>query len=182
MIPDKILYKIFLEGDITAFEELVIRYRHNLVYFILQFLKDYYSSEDIAQEVFAYIYLHPDRYSTEYEFKTFLFMLGKRRAIDYLRKISKKNEVSIEQLQLTDMQSLEDIIYNKEASIVLKHAIVGMKPEYSQVIILQYLNGFSLGEIAAIMDRSTGSVKVLSHRARGKLKASLEKGGWSYEV
>lgn len=182
MIPDKTLYKVFLEGDISAFEELVIRYRHNLVYFILQFLKDYHSSEDIAQEVFAYIYLHPDRYSSDYEFKTYLFMLGKRRAIDYIRKLNRTKIVSVEEMQLEDLSSLEEIIYRKEDSLVLKKAVKELKTEYRKVVVLQYLNGFSLAEIAAIMDKSVGSVKVISHRAKVKLKEILEKGGWSYEI
>lgn len=81
MISDKSLYSSFLEGDISSFEELVIRHRHSLVYFIMQYVKSYQMAEDIAQEVFAYIYIKSEMYSTEYTFKTFLFMLGKRRAI-----------------------------------------------------------------------------------------------------
>jgi RNA polymerase sigma-70 factor (ECF subfamily) len=50
------------------------------------------------------------------------------------------------------------------------------------VVVLQYLNGFSLAEIAGVMDKSVGSVKVISHRAKLKLKEILEKGGWSYEI
>jgi DNA-directed RNA polymerase specialized sigma24 family protein len=57
-----------------------------------------------------------------------------------------------------------------------------MKPEYGQAIILLYLNGFSLAEVAAIMDKPVSSVKVLSHRARKKLKDILQKGGWAYEI
>lgn len=182
MIPDKTLYKAFLEGDISGFEELVLRHRHNLVYFIMQYLKDFQSSEDIAQEVFAYIYLHPDRYLTKYEFKTYLFMLGKRRAIDYLRKHRRVDMVSVEEVQLEDVKSLEEIIYRNENSAAIREALKEMKPEYSQAIILLYLNGFSLTETAAIMDKPVSSVKVLSHRAKNKLKQILLKGGCAYEI
>ncbi len=182
MIPDKTLYKAFLEGDIAGFEELVLRYRHNLVYFIMQYLKDFHSAEDIAQEVFAYIYLHPDRYLPEYEFKTYLFMLGKRRAIDYLRKSSKINLLSVDDLQLEDIKSLEDIIYRQENSMAIREALKEMKSEYSQVIILMYLNGFSMAEVAVIMEKTVSSVKVLAHRAKLKLKEILLKGGCAYEI
>ncbi|SHO43244.1 RNA polymerase sigma factor [Anaerocolumna xylanovorans] len=182
MIPDKTLYRAFLEGDISGFEELVLRHRHNLVYFIMQYLKDFHTAEDMAQEVFAYIYLHPDRYLTKYEFKTYLFMLGKRRAIDYLRKNSRVNMVSVDDLQLEDAKSLEDIIYQNENSKAVQEAIKEMKPEYSQAIILLYLNGFSLAETAAIMDKPVSSIKVLSHRAKNKLKEILQKGGYAYEI
>lgn len=42
MISDKSLYSSFLDGNISSFEELVIRHRHGLVYFIMQYIKSYH--------------------------------------------------------------------------------------------------------------------------------------------
>lgn len=182
MDSDKILYQAFLEGDISAFEELVLRYRHNLVYFILQFLKDYQSAEDIAQEVFAYIYVNPGRYSNTYQFKTYLFMLGKRRAIDFIRKNSSRKFVPLEEFEAEDIHSLEDIIFQKESAVWMKQAMKKLKPEYQQVLVLIYLNGLSVAEAAEVMDRSTAATKVLSHRAKKSLKRILEEGGVEYEI
>ncbi len=177
MDSDKILYQAFLEGDISAFEELVLRYRHNLVYFILQFLKDYQSAEDIAQEVFAYIYVNPERYSSSYQFKTYLFMLGKRRAIDFLRKYRSRKYVPLEDVEVEEIHSLEDIIFQKESARLIKQAIQEMKPEYRQVLVLIYLNGLSIAETAEVMNRSVAAIKVLSHRAKKSLKEILGEGG-----
>ncbi|MDF2512546.1 MAG: polymerase, sigma-24 subunit, subfamily [Herbinix sp.] len=182
MDSDKILYQDFLDGDTSAFEELVLRYRHNLVYFMMQFLKDYQNSEDIAQEVFAYIYLNPQNYSSNYQFKTYLFMLGKRRAIDFLRKNSRKKLIPLEDIEAEDIQSLEEIIYKKEDAGRLKQAMNGLKPEYRQVLVLIYLNEFSMAETAEVMKRSVAATKVLSHRAKKSLKMILEKGGIGYEI
>ena len=182
MISDKSLYYSFLEGDIPSFEELVIRYRHSLVYFIMQYVKSYQIAEDIAQEVFAYIYIKPEQYSTDYVFKTFLFMLGKRRAIDFIRKESKYQTIPLEEADLSDTNSLADIIFKRDDMAILKKHINELKPEYRQVIILIDLNGLSLAETAKIMDKSVSSIKVLSHRAKKRLKQIMEKGGYSYEV
>ncbi len=184
MDSDKILYQAFLEGDISAFEELVLRYRHNLVYFILQYLRDYQSAEDIAQEVFAYIYVNPGKYSSAYQFKTYLFMLGKRRAIDFLRKSRGGRLISLEEAEIEaeDTNSLEEIIYRRENASLLREAMKEMRPEYRQVLVLIYLNGFSVAEAAEIMQRSVAATKVLSHRAKKSLKTILEKGGVAYEI
>lgn len=182
MNSDKILYNAFCKGDIPAFEELVIRHRHSLVYFLMQYLKNYHNAEDIAQEVFAFIYVNPENYSSEYEFKTYLFMLGKRRAIDFLRKNKKYDYVSMEDTELEDIYSLEEVIYQKENTTLIKDAIKEIKPEYSKALLLIYINGFSLADTAAIMDMSVGAVKVLSHRAKKKLRQILEKGGKPYEI
>lgn len=182
MISDKTLYSSFLKGDISSFEELVIRYRHSLVYFIMQYVKSYQIAEDIAQEVFAYIYINPERYSMDYVFKTFLFLLGKRRAIDFIRKESRLQSIQLKEADLKDSTSLDDIIYKREDIAVLRDYINELKPQYRQVIILIDLNGLSLAETAKIMDKSVSAIKVLSHRAKKRLKQIIEKGGFSYEV
>lgn len=182
MISDKVLYSSFLDGNIASFEELVIRHRHSLVYFIMQYVNSYQIAEDIAQEVFAYIYVHPERYSTDYEFKTYLFMLSKRRAIDFYRKEAKIQSIQLEDADLKDTHTLEDIIFKREDIAILKDYISKLKPEYRQVIILIDINGLSLAETAKIMNKSVSSIKVLSHRAKKRLKQIMERGGFSYEV
>ena len=182
MISDKTLYASFLEGDISSFEELVIRHRHSLVYFIMQSVKSYQVAEDIAQEVFAYIYMKPGQYCTEYAFQTFLFMLGKRRAIDFIRKEVKYAHTSLDELDIADAATLEELIFKKEESAYLRKYLNELKPEYRQVILLIDFHGFSLIETAKVMDKSVSAVKVLSHRAKKRLKQSLERGGFSYEI
>jgi RNA polymerase sigma-70 factor (ECF subfamily) len=182
MNSDKNLYQTFVQGDISAFEELVFRHRHNLTYFIMQYVKSYHISEDIAQEVFAYIYVNPDKYCSNYEFKTYLFMIGKRRAIDYLRKNSRYTFLSVEAAEVIDYDSLENAIFQKEKDKVLREALNELKEEYRIVLMLVYLNGLSLAETAVVMNKSVSSVKILSHRAKKRLKQVLEKGGKIYEI
>lgn len=181
MISDNLLYSSFLKGDILSFEKLVIRHRHSLIYFIMQYVKSYQIAEDIAQEVFAYIYINPERYSSDYVFKTFLFMLAKRRAIDFIRKESRIQSIQLEEADLRDSNSLDDIIFKKEDIALLRGYINELKPQYRQVIILIDLNGLSLAETAKIMNKSVAAIKVLSHRAKKRLKQIMEKGGYSYE-
>jgi RNA polymerase sigma-70 factor (ECF subfamily) len=57
-----------------------------------------------------------------------------------------------------------------------------LKPEYRQVLVLIYLNEFSMAETAEVMKRSVAATKVLSHRAKKSLKMILEKGGIGYEI
>lgn len=182
MNSDKNLYQSFAQGDISAFEELVFRHRHNLTYFIMQYVKSYHISEEIAQEVFAYIYVYPDKYSSKYEFKTYLFMLGKRRAIDYLRKNSRYTFLSVDAAHAVDYDSLENIIFQREKDKMIRAALDELKEEYRIVLMLVYLNGLSLAETAVVMNKSVSSVKILTHRAKKRLKQVLEKGGKVYEI
>ena len=62
---EKELYQEFLNGNKKSFEELVIKNKDKLIYFLQNYLKNIDISEDIAQDVFVYILIH----KTNYDFK-----------------------------------------------------------------------------------------------------------------
>lgn len=88
----------------------------------------------------------------------------------------------MEEINLVDTTALEEIIFKREDSAYLRKYLKELKPEYRQVILLIDFNGLSLLETAKVMDKSVSAIKVLSHRARKRLKQILEKGGFSYDV
>lgn len=83
---DKIEFQKYLDGDQKAFEYLILKYKDNLIYFILRYVKKIEIAEDLAQDVFVYVMLHKDQYNFSFSFKTYLFMIGKSRALNYLKK------------------------------------------------------------------------------------------------
>jgi len=58
----------------------------------------------------------------------------------------------------------------------IKEFIHRLPDNYSAVLVLNELEGFSINKIAEIMDISTGTVKVRLHRARARLKRELNLG------
>lgn len=182
MISDKSLYASFLEGDRSSFEELVLRHRHGMVYFLMPYVKSYETAEDLVQEVFAYIYLNPERYCEDYEFKTYLYMLGKRRTIDHLRKETKIEKVPLEESMNVDGSSFVETVHRRKNAEDLLKGLQELSPEDQKVISLIDLTGLSIAEAAKIMEKSVAAVKVQSHRAKKRLKKILLKGGFSYEV
>jgi len=180
MIDDKILYNNFLKGDISSFETLVITHKDNLIYFISRYTGgDIYSAEDIAQDVFAYIYVYKEKYNLDYSFKTFLFTLGKNKAIDHVRKQSKIKLVTFdkdnEQL-FYEIESLEDKVIRDENKKFLFSSLKKLKPEYERAIYLADFEELSYKEIGRILDKTLPQTKVLIHRARKSLRLIIEKG------
>lgn len=82
---DKILYKQFLEGDMSSFEALVMKYKNNLLYFIFKYVKQYEVAEDIFQDTITYMLSKKEIYDFNYSFKTFLYTVAKSRALNYIR-------------------------------------------------------------------------------------------------
>ena len=178
---DKELYNKYLNGQKEAFEKIVVKYKDRLIYFISKYTNNIYVAEDISQDVFVYILLNKDQYDFKYSLKTYLYMIAKCRAINYLKKESKI--VNIENLEelYKDSKSLEDDILNKVIDNKIKDNINKLKPSYQTVLELNLIEGFKYKEIAIIMNKNIGEIKILLHRAKKKLKKLLEEEGIKYE-
>lgn len=181
-ISDKELYKNYLAGDNSAFEELVKRHKEHIIYFIARYTKNTDIAEDISQDVFVYLLLHKEQFDFKYSFKTYLYMIAKCRAINYLKKERRAiSGLDYNNLYIED-NNLEEIVYKNEALQNIRRVINKLKPDYQAVICLTSLEGFKYKEVAKIMDKNVGQVKVMLNRAKRKLKEALEKEGFSYEV
>ena len=179
---DKELYQKYLVGSNSAFEELVKRYKDHIIYFISRYTKNTQIAEDISQDVFVYILLHKDQYDFKYSFKTYLYMIAKCRAINYLKKEKRIIKTcDLNNLYIED-NDLEEIIYKNEKSKNIRKVINKLNPDYQAVIYLASLEGFKYKEVAKIMDKNVGQVKVMLNRAKRKLKEALEREGFSYEI
>lgn len=175
MDEDKILYRKFLEGnDEKAFEKLILKYKNNLVYFIFKYVKDKEISEDIFQEVAIYLLERKEVFDFKYSFKTFLYMVAKSKALNYLR--DNKNNLSLhtqEENLYVEEEILEEMIFSEELKEKFKNILSKMKPEHQMVVYLTMIEELSYEETAKIMDKSISQIKNLVHRARTKLKRLL---------
>ncbi|WP_167955772.1 RNA polymerase sigma factor [Anaerosporobacter faecicola] len=181
---DQERYHRFMKGDISGFEELVLEYKNPLILFIHRYVKDLHLAEDLAQDVFVDIYVYKERYDQKLGFKTYLFTIGRNKAIDLLRKKHPlQGYVSLE--DRVEQASEEDKLWNhlmqKERKEQVQAAFEQMKEEYVTVLLLIDFEQFTYIEAAQIMHKSLGQIKVLVHRARKSLRKILEKEGFVYE-
>lgn len=181
MEKDKVLYRKFLKGDEKSFDVLMNRYMEKLIYFINGFVKNLDVSEDLAQDVFVYILLNKKHYDFKYSLKTYLFMIGKSRALNYLKKNSKIIELDNKDF-LIDEDEIEEIIFKKEKNKRVRDVIKQLPLEQRQAVYLADIEEISYKEICDILDISMSKAKTLIHRGRQKLKKMLnEKGIRCYE-
>lgn len=169
MEKDKILYKSFLEGDKNALQELVMNYKNNLIYFISRFVKNIDISEDIFQDVVVYILENKEYYDFKYSFKTFLYMIAKSKACNYIKQ-NKGIENIDDNEELQEANLLEEIILNKERKQKVQNIMNKMSQEYQLVIYLTQVEELSYRETAAIMEKKESQIKKLSYNARKKLR------------
>ena len=181
-LTDKELYQKYLRGDNNAFEEIVKKYKDHIIYFISRYTKNTDIAEDISQDVFVYLLVNKEQYDFKYSFKTYLYMIAKCRAINYINREKRAiSGLNYENLYIED-NDLEEIVYKNEKTKEIRKVINKLKPDYQAVICLTSLEGFKYKEVAKIMDKNVGQIKVMLNRAKKKLKEALEKEGFSYEI
>lgn len=175
MDEDKKLYDMFLNGNNKSFENLILKYKNNLIYFICRYVKNIDVAEDIFQEVMLFILEKKDYYNFDYSFKTYIYMIAKSKALDYIKK--EKRTESIEKLDFDfeDAKLLEDIILTKERQTKIQNVMKKMSVEYQLVIYLTQIEGLSYRETALILDKTENNIKALAFNARKKLKKLLIK-------
>ena len=146
---EKELYQEFLNGNKSSFEELVIKNKDKLIYFLQNYLKNIDISEDIAQDVFVYILIHKTNYDFKYSFRTYLYTIGKSKAINYIKrekKIIYSDEV-LNNMQLHDKEELEEKVFRTERTRNIKDDMNKLKKEYKIAIYLADIEGLSYKEI-----------------------------------
>lgn len=170
-------YRRFLMGDQEAFDEIIRDYRSPLTFFINGFVHDSMIAEDIAIDVFTYILLHPGAYNGKTQFKTYLFMLGRSRALDHLRHQKRFATLSLsEAAAAEDLKSLEDAVIKNERDQRLYKAIKTLPEKMRTAVHLVYFEGLSYEEAAVVMKKSKKQVDNLLYRAKGLLRLQLEDG------
>lgn len=169
-------YLRFVNGDKSAFTELVKEYTNGLMLFINCIVGDIHIAEEAADETFLKLYVKKPRYKSEYSFKTWLYTIGKNTAINYAKKYRKSDWIPIEDYYyISDDTNIEAEYINTEDNKRLHQAIHRLKKEYAQVLYLIYFEGLTNAETADVMGRSKENISVLIHRAKNALKAELNR-------
>ncbi len=172
-------YRRFLDGDESAFDDIMNELFHSLMYFINRYVHDFHAAEDIAMDTFADLLVHRNRYNFKVTLKTYLFMMGRSRALDYLKR---KRTISFVELNEaiaveSDEKTLEEIVITDERKRIVNGAITKLTEEMQIAIHMFYFENMTYAEIARVMKKNEKQVDNLLYRAKKELRAILDKDG-----
>ena len=172
-------YRRFLDGDESAFDEIMKEYFDNLVFFIDRFVHDIHAAEDIAIDAFSDLVVNKHRYNFKVTLKTYLFMLGRSRALNYIkhRKVIDLVELSEAENVLAEQETLEEIVLADERKRVVNNALNALPEDMRIVIHLVYFEDLTYDEAAKVMKKNRKQVDNLLYRAKKELRIILGKDG-----
>jgi len=158
---------------------------------ILRYLKRIVGSdgaEDLSQEVFDKINKGLNKFQGRSSLSTWIYRIATNTAIDTYRSAAYKYEMRHQAFEdetshdpsaataVTSSPATDQFVIRKEMSDCINEFIDNLLPDYRTVIVLSELEGFANKEIAEILGISLDNVKIRLHRARAKLKKSLQEG------
>ena len=170
-------YRRFLDGDENAFSQIMGELFRGLVFFIDRIVHDPYAAEDIAIDVFSDLIVHKHRYNFKVTLKTYLYMLGRSRAIDYLRR--QKHHVDLAELAhiADERANLEEIFLSSEQKRLVHAAISKLSADMQTVVHLIYFEDMSYDQAAKVMKKNRKQIDNLLYRAKKELRTILGEEG-----
>jgi RNA polymerase sigma-70 factor (ECF subfamily) len=167
-LDDSELIAFAQSGDRDAFGFLYDRYAEGIYRFIYLNTSDEFEAEDLTSDVFLRAWQSLPKYKEQgHPFSAYLFRIARNAIIDHHRS-SRRNKDRVEALpDLIANQSNDPGLSAEKAqeSKILMDSIYHLRENYRTVLILRFINGLSPREVAVVMGRSEGAVRVLQYRA-----------------
>jgi RNA polymerase sigma-70 factor (ECF subfamily) len=163
-------------GDLAAFEALYDKYKGQVYRAALAITHDQGAAEDILQECFLRVYAHIDRIDVSRPLSPWIHRIAVNLSYNWVTKRKRwfpfLGEV-IDQFVSDHHDSPEHVLEREELQRIVQEAIHSLSFAQRVVIILFYLNGFHLEEIAYILDCPVGTVKSRLYYGRQNLRRKL---------
>lgn len=162
-------------GDSAAWNTLFQRFQLPLYSFVVELVRHEQAALDIVQESFTSAIRHIDSLRDDRRFGSWLFAIAHQRVVQHWRRESRTAHV----FQETDaaLESVADDAENPRDGLVRKEreaeffALLERLPEPQRaVLLLHFVEDFSLDEIATVTDASLGTVKSRLHYAKKALR------------
>jgi RNA polymerase sigma-70 factor (ECF subfamily) len=163
-------------GDAAAWDVLFQRYQLPLYVYIFELVRDEQTSLDLVQETFINAVRHLGSLREDEKFGSWLFGIAHQKCIQSWRK-KHRADAALEELSEAPTESGEDprdLLIRREQEDQFMKLIEQLPLSQRSVLLLRFVEDFSLEEIAGITGASIGTVKSRLHYAKRALKKLLE--------
>jgi RNA polymerase sigma-70 factor (ECF subfamily) len=173
----------FRERDMELLADLVERYQHRLVRYLLYLTGRREYAEDLAQETWIRVLQRGSQYNGRQRFDPWLFAIARNLAIDYLRKKRKVVQTASlpddrdAMLQLPSPgPSPFEAAARSEDAMSLAGRLQILSPLYREALLLRFQEDLSLAEMAQVLGAPTTTVTSRIYRGLAALRSAFEEG------
>ncbi len=176
---DEQLLSAYRAGDRDSFALLMERYQRELFHFLVRFLGDRASAEDVFQETFLQVHQSADQFDPQRRFRPWLFTIAANKARDLMRSqarrptsplqasISPGDDDSGEFIDLMEstVAMPGEPMEKQELQELVHGTVMGMPEHLREILLLSYFHQFPYKQISEILGIPLGTVKSRLHTA-----------------
>jgi len=171
--------------DAGLLDQLIVRYQHRLLRYLLYLTSNREQAEDLFQEVWMRVLVRGGQFNGKARFDTWLFTVARNLVIDLRRKrtmssLDEMFEASGDEDRPTGIEiaadgpSPFDQCAGGEDRARLASALLEMEPLYREVLVLRFHEDLSLEEIANVTRAPLSTVKSRLYRGLASMKPKLQ--------
>lgn len=172
-ISERLLLAKARRGNSQAFAKLYDEYVDQIYRFILFKVSTVELAQDLSADTFlkSWQYLQHGREVSS--FKAFVYRVARNLVIDHYR-VSTQATLPLETVENFIGPSLEQEMHIKTDLADAMKFIAGFSEDIQEILILRHVDGLRIKEIAEIVEKNEGAVRVTLHRVHAKLKEHAE--------
>ncbi|WP_377891292.1 RNA polymerase sigma factor SigX [Alkalihalobacillus sp. R86527] len=163
-----------------TFDRLYNDYHTTLFQFLFYMVKNRAVAEELVQEVYIKVLRSYHSYEERSNEKTWLLTIARNVAIDYLRTHNRRSSRWLSKFEFNKQNTKDDtplpeeIVMQKEEVQAIYHSLKNCTLDQQQVLILRYIQEFTVNETAEVLEWSVSKVKTTQHRAIKALRELLD--------
>lgn len=171
-LQERLLILKIRHGDAGAYAEVYDGLVDPIFRFISFRVPTTEIAQDITSDVFLKVWERINGGEAIDNLRAYFYQVAKNLIADHYRKTQAVlwNDSEIENIEDNSQATIERQVTLAE----IESGVKKLKPDWQEVIILTYIEGLSLKEVAGIIGKSYSATRVLLHRALNQLKRLLK--------
>lgn len=175
---DEVLIARIAGGDRLAMQVLFARHHVRVYRFILRFMRNEATAEDLISEVFLEVWRSAGKFEGRSAVSTWMLSIARFKALSALRKRTEDELDDEMAAQIEDQSDDPEVaVAKKDKGAVLRDCLNALSAEHREVIDLVYYHEKSVEEVAGIVGIPEATVKTRMFYARKKLSELLKEQG-----
>ncbi len=174
--------------DAGLLDELIVKYQHRLMRYLLYLTGNREQAEDLFQDVWMRVMVRGGQFNGQARFETWLFTIARNMVIDHRRK---RTASSLDELfeagsdedrpmsfEVADGEPTPfDRVSNFEDREKIATALLDLDTLHREVLVLRFYEELSLEEIAKVTKSHLSTVKSRLYRGMAMVRPRLERAG-----
>jgi len=166
------------QGDGCAMEELIRTHQKALYAFMLRMIGKPEVAEDVVQEAFVRVLRNLDRFDDRFRFSTWLFTIAKRLYMNQLQKHAPAYESEVVEGWQGSHGKAGSFVERTEAienaRSIIDFALYELSEQQREIVLLFHQQNWPIADIAAHLGMPEGTIKSHLHRARKRMRRTIE--------